>query len=1068
MTNVRLNLEIATEQAKAALSRLSGAIDAAAQSSNGLAGAQDKLQGELDQTGASASSAAEEMGQAAARLLALVGASQAVVNTVKVYASFERTLSVVGSVANATGEDLERLEAAARSAGASTEFSATEAGEGLLQLARAGFSVDEAIAALLPSLNLATSDSIDLAEAATITSAAIKQFNLDANDAVRVADVLAGTSNKTDSSVRDIGEAFSYVAPVANALNVGLEETAAVIGILAEDAIKGSRAGTSFSRFLSGLNVTTEPARAALEELGLTQEDLSLKSNTLTEVLENLRRANIDAYSAEAIFGDVAKITALSLAENVDKVRELTAANLESAGSAETAAQAISDNLIGSYRELTGAIEEVQISIGESSGGILRLLVDTGTDAVRVLGDLETAENQAGIGGDAAAVGIGSLVGALGGTGLVAAGKAAWGAVKWLASWTPGGRAVLAISGIAGALYGLVAAFDEVTPKAEEFRQTLDGFRDAKDVIEGLLRSIGLDVLEGDVDTAAKSISRLERMIQGLKVQAGSADTPLFDVKQFQGISKEIDEAIAGLEAGAESRLTEALAEGLKTGAKEGVDAAAAEIASLDKLFEFQKPEDRQQVFGLLERALAAANAADAASRVAGRLEAAGSPDRLLEADAEQFASTAQQRAEAAIDFFVKSAKLSLLSPEEIAEALLAGVSDAQAKLDAVPENKAKAFDGLEKQSIATGIGDEQADGLVKFIRQQDLLSQAVGRSSDELEILRVQAEAFDKALALGLPVAVAFAQAIGFQVSQRQDLVASLKKEEEVQEEIIKKAKELQEIEKERSREAQAEALQRQLGAIDTLSQLNAGLAFDLKTLGLSSDQRRRVYQDELAYQAALQLGAEEGALAFAQYTKLADDYEFAEDGAQAAEFLKDSFTAFSVQATQDFDSVGDAFEQLMARLETQVLNATFDSLFQGLFQNLIGTTLGASLGGAFGFGSSAPGASPPLPPGGIGPVFGLPEGPKSLGAGPGAELGTKGYEGAGGYGGYGKGLDVSVTLGDKFDQMVTALQAIATKVSASTAPTYVPQAARGYEPSGLGLSDRQLADQARRRFGR
>ena len=90
-------------------------------------------------------------------------------------------------------------------------------------------------------LNLAAASGEDLASSSDIAASTLRGFGLAASDAAHVADVLAANANRTNSSVADTGEAMKYIAPLARAAGLSLEETAAAIGIMANAGVNGSQ-----------------------------------------------------------------------------------------------------------------------------------------------------------------------------------------------------------------------------------------------------------------------------------------------------------------------------------------------------------------------------------------------------------------------------------------------------------------------------------------------------------------------------------------------------------------------------------------------------------------------------------------------------------------------------------------------------------------------------------------------------------------------------------------------------------------------------------------------------------
>ncbi len=77
-------------------------------------------------------------------------------------------------------------------------------------------------------------------------------FGLSAKDSGHFADILAAASTNANTNVSMLGESFKYAAPVAGSLGISAEDTSVALGLMANDGIKASQAGTSLR---TGLNV---------------------------------------------------------------------------------------------------------------------------------------------------------------------------------------------------------------------------------------------------------------------------------------------------------------------------------------------------------------------------------------------------------------------------------------------------------------------------------------------------------------------------------------------------------------------------------------------------------------------------------------------------------------------------------------------------------------------------------------------------------------------------------------------------------------------------------------------
>ena len=131
---------------------------------------------------------------------------------------YEKQMSVVQSISNATAGEMRKLDEVAQEMGRTTQFSAAEAGKGMEYMAMAGWKADQMMAGLPAILSLAAASGEDLASVSDIVTDALTAFGLRAEDAAIFSDVLAQASSNSNTNVGMMGETFKYVAPVAGAL----------------------------------------------------------------------------------------------------------------------------------------------------------------------------------------------------------------------------------------------------------------------------------------------------------------------------------------------------------------------------------------------------------------------------------------------------------------------------------------------------------------------------------------------------------------------------------------------------------------------------------------------------------------------------------------------------------------------------------------------------------------------------------------------------------------------------------------------------------------------------------
>src|SRR5690606_9064069 len=181
---------------------------------------------------------------------------------------------------------------AALEAGGATVFTATESANAIEELGKAGVETADILGGgLAGSLDLAASAQLGVARAAEITGITLKQFKLDGTEAGRVADVLSAGANKAVGSVEDLANGLKFVGPVADGMNVSLEDTVATLTLFADRGVIGEQAGTSLRGMLSSLTSPSKAAKKELDALGVSLYDGQGRFKGLENVAGELNRA---------------------------------------------------------------------------------------------------------------------------------------------------------------------------------------------------------------------------------------------------------------------------------------------------------------------------------------------------------------------------------------------------------------------------------------------------------------------------------------------------------------------------------------------------------------------------------------------------------------------------------------------------------------------------------------------------------------------------------------------------------------------------------------------------------
>lgn len=436
-----------------------------------------------------------------------------------------------------------------------SRYTATEVAEASITLAQAGLSTQQVGESLQSIITLATASGSELAESVDVVTSVLSAFNLQTSQTVDVANSLVAALNLTKLDLPKVATAIQYVGGIAAQSNVSLNEVLASLGALSQSGIRGSTMGTGLRQLLIDLQDPSEKLLKALRGVGLTAEDINVKSRGLVNVLKGLREAGFtsaDAFAAMETRG-AAAFTVLS--NNLDMVPKLQIAFTQASAASEAAATQM-ESLTSAGRRLWSTLGAAAYEALEPTLRMLSDLADAATNVITTLsqipGALELIGTALTVLGSLAIfrilrtlfAGLGTLLPTLRnlGTAFTAVGAAAQaGAIGVTALSTAlrfnwAGLALSAITALVAGFYAFGSAADQMAAK--------------------------LDVVQGRVNTLTGELTELEdrnRAIEQtmqtlLQQQAALENDPLSRkakimevVTAFKELGLEIDSSTASV-----------------------------------------------------------------------------------------------------------------------------------------------------------------------------------------------------------------------------------------------------------------------------------------------------------------------------------------------------------------------------------------------------------------------------------------------------------------------------------------------------------------------------------------
>lgn len=269
-------------------------------------------------------------------------------------------------------ETLEKLKATAKDVGATTQFSAAQAAEGINFLAMAGFNADQSMASLKGVVDLATVANIDLGRSTDIASDALGAFGLMTEDSTqlqknftRLNDVMALTMNRTNTGIEDMFESLKKGAPTFTAAGQSVESFNALVGVLASSGVKGAEAGTQLRNVMLRLASPTKEAQKQLKNLGVVTQDSQGNFRDIVDILADVEKGT-------SKMGNVQKSAALS---TIFGARAVTGMNILLANGSKNLRD-FREDLINSG----GAAAKAAAIMRQSLGNRLAILGSTAKD----------------------------------------------------------------------------------------------------------------------------------------------------------------------------------------------------------------------------------------------------------------------------------------------------------------------------------------------------------------------------------------------------------------------------------------------------------------------------------------------------------------------------------------------------------------------------------------------------------------------------------------------------------------------------------------------------------------
>ena len=319
--------------------------------------------------------------------------------------SMGRVRSIVndGSISTAElNKQMSSLSKTARELGKSTVFTASEVGSLQVEFAKLGFTTKEIEGVQKATLNMASAVGVDLATASSVAGGTLRMFQLDVGETADVMDVIGASFNKTALDMTKFQNSITYVGPIAKQLGMDIRGTQSALGVLANNMIDGSIAGTSLRTIMLDMgNASSKLAK----RLGFTVTD----TESFQRALSELNDMGLSVTEMQDLVGKRAVSAFSILVNQAPKVRQLNDELQDVGGTMDRMAKDQLDNLAGDMKKLGSATDEVYLLFFTALEPTLRATVQLMTEFMAQIDEEEIKAYATGLGLAGGALGVYAL-----------------------------------------------------------------------------------------------------------------------------------------------------------------------------------------------------------------------------------------------------------------------------------------------------------------------------------------------------------------------------------------------------------------------------------------------------------------------------------------------------------------------------------------------------------------------------------------------------------------------------------------------------------------------------------
>lgn len=314
------------------------------------------------------------------------------ISSIQTGMSFDAAMAQVAATLGKSVDEVQDLRDFAKQMGETTRYSASEAAAGLNYMALAGYDAEKSMKMLPEVMKLASAGGMELGHASDVITDAQSALGLSIEQTSTLINQMAKTASSSNTNVSQLGEAILQIGGTAKDMKGGTLELTTVLGVLANNGMKGAEGGTHLRNMLNSLTKPTKDARKFMEEYNISLFDAQGNMRGLNEVFVDLNKVlgRMTQQDRKKVLTDLFNARDLKAAEALlastnGQFDELMQKIKESEGAAADMSKTQEATLTGSIKMMKSAIEGVKINISEFFTPVLTKIVNSGTTAIQTI-----------------------------------------------------------------------------------------------------------------------------------------------------------------------------------------------------------------------------------------------------------------------------------------------------------------------------------------------------------------------------------------------------------------------------------------------------------------------------------------------------------------------------------------------------------------------------------------------------------------------------------------------------------------------------------------------------------